>query len=529
MAVTLGRTRAIGRTEIRRRWRSLRAQPAQLAGTALSVLFLLPVAIGLPVAAYFGGEILAEGSIGAPVDGARRVAVTIWLAGAAFGGFRGYTMLLDPDCRDGLLTTVSHGQLLAGLLAAEAALFGLPALLVCSAAGALFAAGAGAPLAAPALVVAAGILLSTGFGTGLGVVLVFKNAGVRSRLLARLRTLAFVVLFAAYMGVFLTQSVDAVLDPLYWLFAPTPVGWLGETVLLAMGIEASTLRAGSAFVVGVVGLPLGAPVLARLTAWLWYADGIETEHSAASVGTGRLAGLLPWPMVGVVTVDWARARRAPVSISYAIYPLFLLFLPIAETLETGQIGRLLPLALAACGPWVTGALFTLNVVGNEGSVLPSTLLAPYPGRALVGGHIAASTLIGLPLTGLAVAATGLASPLSGGAVATLTVGSLLVAATAGPIATGIGALLPRYEAVSVSRSSEAVIPSTLAFGAYSVVIGIVAAPLVVGHVSEVAGFVSIPAVVVAAVGIGVSTVVGAVLGAVSTGYAIQRVDRFQFD
>ncbi len=529
MSVTLGRTRSIGRTEIRRRWRSLRAQPAQLAGMALSVLFLLPVAIGLPVAAYFGGGILAEGSIGAPVDGTRRVAVTIWLAAAAFGGFRGYTMLLDPDCRDGLLTTVSHGQLLAGLLAAEAALFGLPALLVCSAAGALFAVSAGAPLAAPALLVAAALLLSTGFGTGLAVVLLFKNAGVRSRLLARLRTLAFTVLFAAYMGVFLTQSVGAVLDPLYWLFMPTPIGWLGEIVLVAMGIEASTLLAGSAVVVGVTGLAVGTPVLGQLTAWLWYADGIETEHSASSVGAGRLGGLLPGPMAGVVTVDWTRARRAPVSISYALYPLFFLFVPIAETIETGRVGRLLPLALSACGPWITGALFTLNVVGNEGSVLPSTLLAPNPGRALVGGHIAASALVGLPLTGVAVAATGLVSPLSGAAVATLTIGSLLVAATAGPIATGIGALLPRYEAVSVSRSSEAVIPSTFAFGIYSVVIGIVALPLVVGHVSAVAGFLAVPPVAIAAVGIGVSTVVGAVLGAVSTGYAIQRVDRFKFD
>ena len=76
---------------------------------------------------------------------------------------------------------------------------------------------------------------------------------------------------------------------------------------------------------------------------------------------------------------------------------------------------------------------------------------------------------------------------------------------------------------------EAVIPSTLAFGVYSAVIVVIALPFVVGHVSLVAGFIGVSQTAIAAAGIGVSTVVGAVVGAVSTGYAIQRVDRFQFD
>ncbi|MEA1930488.1 MAG: hypothetical protein U9O06_02950 [Euryarchaeota archaeon] len=536
MSVSWSRTRTVGRTEIRRRWRVIKANTAQLISIGLMCLFFLPGVLAILAGAYFGGSALRAGDLATPAATVREIAVTLWLFAAVFGGFRGYSSLLEPDCRDGLLTTISHRQLVAGLLLAEAAAFGLPIGLVAAAAGVVFALGSGSALAAPAILVAIGLLVSTGFLTGLAVVLVFKNGGVRSRLLSRLRTVVFVALFLIYMSVIVTNSFGALLDPFYLLLTPTPIGWVGELALLSTAASGPPLLAGSGLVVSIVGLGLSGPVVSRLTAWLWYADGLEpreTDTAPTTAGGSRLSRLLPQPIAGVVAVDWTRARRAPISLSYAVYPLFLLITPVIETIEAGTVGGGFPLLVAVCGVWITGALFTLNVVGNEGSVLPSTLLAPDPGRAIIGGHIAAGTLVGLPATAAAVALLGVLSPQPLWAVATLTLGSLLLVVAAAAIATGIGAALPRYEAVSVSRSRKAIVPSTLAFLLYSIVIGLVSLPLVVGHshiiASAVTSTLGLPRTGLALAGLVVSTVLAASCGLVSVLYARRRVDRFQFD
>jgi hypothetical protein len=536
MSVSWSRTRTVGRTEIRRRWRVIKANTAQLISIGLMCLFFVPGVLAILAGAYFGGSALRAGDLATPVATVREIAVTLWLFAAVFGGFRGYSSLLDPDCQDGLLTTISHQQLLAGLLLAEAAAFGLPIALVAAGAGVIFAVGSGSVLAVPAVFSAIGVLVSTGFLTGLAVVLVFKNGGVRSRLLSRLRTVAFAALFLVYMGVIVTNSFGALLDPFYWLLTPTPIGWVGELALLSTTASGSPLLAGSGLVVGIVGLGFSGPVVSRLTAWLWYADGLEpreTDTTPTTAGGSRLSRLLPQPMAGVVRVDWTRARRAPISLSYAVYPLFLLVTPIIETVQEGTVGGGFPLLVAVCGVWITGALFTLNIVGNEGSVLPSTLLAPEPGRAIIGGHIAAGTLVGLPMTAGAVAVLGVLSPQPLWAVATLTLGSLLLVVAAAAIATGIGAALPRYEAVSVSRSRKAIVPSTLAFVAYSLVIGLVSLPLVAGHSRLVAEFVTsmvgLPRFGLALAGIVVSTALAAAFSLVAVLYARRRIDRFQFD
>ena len=76
-------------------------------------------------------------------------------------------------------------------------------------------------------------------------------------------------------------------------------------------------------------------------------------------------------------------------------------------------------------------------------------------------------------------------------------------------------------------------PSTLAFVAYSLVVGLVSLPLVAGHSQFVASFVTstvgLPRISLALAGIAVSTVLAAAFGLVSVLYARRRVDRFQFD
>jgi len=204
-----------------------------------------------------------------------------------------------------------------------------------------------------------------------------------------------------------------------------------------------------------------------------------------------------------------------------------------ETVQTGSVAGSFPVLVAFCGVWITGALFTLNVVGNEGAVLPATVLSPDPARALVGGHIAAGALVGLPATVLAVTVLGIAGPQSLTTVATLTVGTVVAGGCAGPIATGIGAAFPRHEAVSVSRSRKAIIPSTFAFVIYSLVVSIVALPLLVTHTGLITHLVGdtlgISPTVFGGVGIAITAVLGVAFGLFSFLYARRTVEDYRME
>lgn len=525
----------IGRLELSRRWRVLKENPAQLLGIAISALFFVPLGIGGVVGAYLFGAAVASGDIETPLRWTQLGFVYAWLFIAGFGGYRAYATTLRPDRLDGYLTTVSHRELLGGLLLAEATVWGVPAIVLGGVGSFLFAVGTGSILSAPALFLTVCAAVATALTTGVLLSLVVRNTGVRSRLLTRLRPVLFGLFGLAYFGVIFTQSYASVFQPLYHLLEPTPVGWYGDLALVGSASTASVVRGGGTLLVSCVFLLANAAILPRLAAGLWYADGVHIEHEvdhSSSAGASRLSAVLPQPVFGVAMADWKRARRAPITLSFAAYPLVLLINPVISAIQSGTIGRILPLLLVLFGPWIAGALFTLNVVGNEGAVLPSTLLSPTPGRALVAGHIVAGAVLVVPVTVAVTAGLGLASPHSTAAVATLAASTLVLGASAGPIATGIGAMFPRFEAVSVSRSTEAIVPSTLAFGVYSVVLLVVAVPTLAGHssiIGDAIASVGPSRSIVRIAGTLASSMLAIAGGLLSSAYAVRSVERFHFD
>lgn len=526
------RVRLIARTELRRRWRGMKDNPAQLLALAVAALFVLPMALVGIGGAYVAGGLVASGEVDAPLELARLVCVYAWLFVTGFGAYRAYAVSLDPDNIDGLLTTVSHRDLIAGIVLTEFALWTTLGLSVAGAAAVTFGIGAGSPLSVLSVVLALTLILVTGLIGGFVVALGIRNLGVRSVLLTRLRTLFVAVLAAVYFWVIFTSSFASVFDPLYHALAGTPVAWLGDLAAVALSINASPFRAGGAVLVAAIFLVVTVPALSRLAEALWYADGVHVTHDVEqTTESSRLAGLLPAPVLGVVSSDWARARRSPLSLSFALYPLFVLIDPIITTVQTGSIGRGLPVLIVLCGTWITGSLFALNVLGHEGAALPVTLLSPNLARSLVTGHVLAGALLLTPVTVGATALTGLFSPHSVSVVASLTVAALLLTVTSGTIASGIGAMLPRFEAVRVSRSTKAVVPSVLAVVVYSVVLIAVMLPALLAHSAlfghALTSLLGINQLGVAVAGTVSSGVLAAGVGMVSMYFAINHVDDYR--
>ena len=365
-----------------------------------------------------------------------------------------------------------------------------------------------------------------------------RNAGIRSRLLSRLRTL-FLILFAiGYFALIFTNAFASVLEPLYQVLAPTPIDWFGDLAALGLGIGASPLRAIGAIGFSAVFAVAAVTSLFRLAEWLWYADGVHVIHEAerSANGSSRFGGLsrvLPQPVFGVVAVDWKRARRSPISLSFALYPLLVLAGPIVTAVQTGEIGTSLPLWLLVSGTWVAGSLFALNVVGQEGAALPITLLSEAPERSLVIGHVVSGAFLIAPVTVVATVTAGFLSPHSVPVVASLGVSALVLSTVSGAIATGIGVGFPRFEAVSVSRSTKAIVPSAFAFAIYSIVVLVVALPTVIAH-SGIAGHALASAVgverfVVGLSGTVVSAAFGCLVGVVSMYVARNRMSEYRLE
>ncbi|ARS91810.1 hypothetical protein B1756_11080 [Natrarchaeobaculum aegyptiacum] len=483
----------IARTELRRRWRALLDEELQFVATLLVVLLFGTFSLFGPVAAFGAGLGVRSGDAGSPIDWVRLALVTVWLILAGIVAYRGYANTLRPDRLDGMLTTVSPRELLGGVVLAEGLTWGGPAVAYGLVLVLAFAVGAGSPLAIPAATVALLATVVTAVISGFLLALAVRNAGVRSPLLTRLRTPMFAVLAVGYVWVFASGSFDAVFGPILQILEPTPVGWLADLAMVGTDPDASAVRGVGAIVVTAVYV-LGMTVtLPRLAAWLWYADGVHVERGGdASVDEleeeGRLTRLVSRPVVGVAVADWKRARRAPITLSFVLYPLIVLINPIATVVQTGTVGGSFPLWIVLCGAWVTGAAFTLNVVGNEGGVLPTTVLSADPGRALVVGH----TLAGVGLFGTAtIVATvvlGIASPHPSTTVATLTLSAVVLVACAGPLATGIGTVFPRLESVTIGRNTEAIVPSNFAFAGYSIVLLGCALPAILAHTGVIGGW-----------------------------------------
>jgi len=469
------------RTEVRRRIRAT-DDPKQGLAYAFSGLFGLGFGVVAVGGAFFVGRAVVGGEIGSPVSGAAAIGAFVLGLAAFMTGLRAVQHAAVPAHLDGLLVAVSHRDVVAGLLAVETllplAMLGGPGVL----ASVTFAAGAGSPASAPLAATAVLLLVVLGGVIGVASGLLVRNAIARSRLLARYKSGIGILLMVAYVVVVFGSGADNVFAPVVRAMTETPLAWFGDLALLAVAPEASPIRAVGALAVAGVSLAALWVGTCRLAAWLWYAAPVEPRVEADGSSIGGL------PLVGrgtarIVRKSWTRARRAPIRLLYVAYPIIFAIGPVVSGFH-GEVPAYAAPALVVYGAWATGAAFTLNPIGDETPVLPVTLTTPVTGRRFVRALWLAGGIIGAPATLLvAVGSAGLAGADPVG-IALVGILGVALPGLAPGVAAGIGAAFPRMEPARVTRSRQAVVPSLVAFGIYSLVLLVLAAPawLVLGGV-----------------------------------------------
>lgn len=415
------------------------------------------------------------------VTAVRGMVGVFWLIGVVMFALRSVGQRGTLTNADGILTVVPTGEAYLGIVAAEYVYLLVWTLAPGVGLGVGFALGSDALLAAatvPLLFVLAGTtLVATGFLVGLAV----RHVITRFPFVARHRTWLVVLAFVAYFAFILTGSLNRVIGDLFDPLAASPVGWYADVALVGIVPAAANTTYAVGAVLTTVVL---APVATLAGVWVaqrhWFADpalaGEEpsdaAEFETADTGQDRFARVLERGLdrstAALVTLAWRRAIRSPLKLLYAAYPLLFLVGVFADVLQTGEVPAYLPYGLVVFVAWAGGVVFTLNPLGDQGAVLPTTLLSDVTGRRFVAAHVLAGLLVAVPVGTVLVAVAGVLSPLDPERVALLVVATPVAMVGAGALSVGIGTAFPRFEATSVTRSMEAVVPSPWAFALLSV-------------------------------------------------------------
>ncbi len=454
------------------------------------------------LAARIGGA-LTNGLDAGPytvVGAARGVVALFWLVAAVVFAVRAVGQRGTLTNAEGVLTTVTTREAFAGVLLSEYAYLLLWTLAPAAGVGVGVAAGTGVPspvVAVPVAVAAAG---SAAVAVGYTVGLLVRHLVTRLPFVARHKGALVVVVFLAYFLLLTSGALNRAFVVLFEPMQAAPTGWYADLLLsgtpgvtpsVARAVGSLILTAGLAALAVLVGPLVAArhwfsdPVLAGEPSSERTDDGVHesrVEHALTSLSTRATAAL--------VVLAWRRAVRSPMKLLYAAYPLLFLAGVFANVLRTGRVPTFLPVVVSLFVVWAAGVVFTLNPLGDQGAALPSTLLTGVDGRQFVGAHVLAGGLVAVPLGTALTAIVAVLSPLDAGTAVALVAATPVVVVIESALAVGIGMAFPRFEAVDVTRSMKAVVPSGWAFALFSLHLFLTAGAAVIVYDLAIRTFVS---------------------------------------
>ena len=491
--------------EIRRFVRKVRGQDVWLALMILGVLFVvvaLPIVFGLGRDA--GASIASDGAPGAFVE---LGFVVGWIAMAAFGLVSGVGSEGEIDNQEGLLAIRPPKDVAGGLIVYV--LWGYaPFVLAPAVAAALgIAVGTGEPLAVVGILLSVGCLVVTGVLAGYACGLVLKGVIRRSPWLSALKPLLGAAVIVGYFWASFTGRLWPVLSDVGSTLARTPLGWFVDLALVTTpGVPVSVPAAIALFSLSIAFVPVGVLAVVAASQYAWFVERAgesddvtepdETEirndvggtDSAVESGVGAGSTVstaratfgdrleLTLGRFGFSTATCAiavtvlrRGYRAPLQLVYVAVPLLFLIPMVDSIVRTGTAPSWFPWMVVLYGAWAAGVGFPLNVLGNQGSTLPRLLTSPATGRQIVHGYLLATAIVFVPLTVALGVLTGTIADRSPVALATIALASTVVVLAGAVIAAGIGSAFPRFSTIDLTDTTSAVLPSKLAFGAFSIV------------------------------------------------------------
>ncbi|WP_135364560.1 hypothetical protein [Halosimplex halophilum] len=505
--MNLGHSLRLTRIDVRRMLRK-RTDPDRRLASVVSVGLYALLMLGLTAGGVYGGralgEALAAGSLEfiptATAVAVRGFAGVVWVITVVVFGVRAVGQRGTLTNAEGVLTVVPTPEAYLGHVAGEYVYLLLWTLLPAVGAGVGLALGTGVlwPAAGVPLAVALGgaTVVTAAYALGLAL----RHVVTRFPFVARHKNGLIVLVFVLYMAAIVSGSLNQAIAALFDPMAASPMGWYADLALVGLpNVALDATRAGAVVAATVAFAAVAVAAGTAIADRHWFADpalaGEDEDEPAESDTiadavtpattdedwlTRRLEAVVDRPTAALVVLAWRRAARAPLKLMYAAYPLFFATGVFVDIVQTGQIPAYLPYGLLVFVAWAGGVVFTLNPLGDQGSVLATTLLSAVTGRKFVLAHVLAGLVVVIPAGTALVAVAALLSPVGARNTAILVGLSPVAMVVAAGLSVGIGTAFPRFEATNVTRSMEAVVPSPWAFVLFSahVVVTAVAAVFV---------------------------------------------------
>ncbi len=464
----------IGVFEFRRSVRAMWREKIRLAPLVFGELMLtLPCVLFLVV---FADAI--RGVEALPVaDSLRGMIALFWLFVVFVIGQRTVSARPRIESEPLMLTTVSARTVAGGLLVSETlrilAYLLVPLLVLISASVFLLGSVASLIVAPTVAVLFTATAVVTGSVCGYAVAWLVAT----SRFVARHKTVLGTVVVLIGMGGYSVFTVAAPFGAINQaVFAWLPVGWLIDLAVVGTPFVGSSLHAVGGTLSCVAIVAVGGAIIERETAALWFTEPVSVDPEDAADASGEAsspttrrdalaAAVSPLVVPRVLgqptrrVAEWVllRTRRDPNRLTFLLIPLITIVGPlVGPGAQLGSMSALVPLCAVGL-PWLAGALFAMNPLGDEGSVLPVALTA-VSGTQYVRGLLAPGLLLGLPIGVVVTAVLGVISPYTPTEQVGLVVLCAYLTCVSVTVTPAIGMALPRFSAISVGQSQDVLPP-----------------------------------------------------------------------
>ena len=468
----------IARTELRRRFRRRASGKRGSLGLLLEAVAWIVAAVFCCLAAYGTGRYAALNSLSL-VDGTRQFVGLLWVTVFLFVSLW-VVRTPDPFAVDtGLVASVPFPDAVLGTFFARSTV-PILSVFVPAASGAI---GFGFGLRSLVLVPAATVsVLLTVVSSALVAILVAGTVRTLVREYVRphtspseLSVVAMVMLLVLIASGVSQTAVSRAGE----LVGGSPLGWYADLFWLSQG---GSLRRAVATAGGTLAfLPLFLLFFGRLSVVSTFRDAprSDTVTGTSTDSSSIRSTSIATPLSTILVTKWTRAVRTPVKMWYVLYPLMGLYFPVKTIVETGSVPSYVPFLVAVYGPWAMGGVLSLNVLGDEQSARPLTLISVPRNRLVFTANVLVGCLPGVPVFISLLVLSGLATGTGSAQLigyALLCIGFGVMAAS---VATACGLLFPKFEESQVTRKTTAIVPSPLAFTMYVFVYLTVAVPILV--------------------------------------------------